>query len=73
MDRESERLYSHLADAFVGIMNVLHAMRGLSGQPVLSPLAAAELWSDTGSRGAGRIVSDLTGSLPVSPPGQGRH
>ena len=54
-------------------MDVLQAMRGISGEPVLGPLAAAELWCDTGSRGAGRMVSELTGSLPVASNGKGRH
>ena len=73
LDRGSGNLYAHLADAFVGIMDVLHAMRGMSGEPVLSPLAASELWCDTRSRSAGRIVSELTGALPVAGGNPGRH
>ena len=73
VDRGSNNLYAHLADAFVGIMDVLQAMRGMSGEPVLSPLTAADLWCDTGSRSASRIVGGLTGSLPVADRGKGRH
>jgi hypothetical protein len=65
VDRNSDRLYSGLAQAFVGVMDVLQAMRGLSGQPALQPLAAAELWADTGSRSAYRAVAEQTDGLPV--------
>jgi len=33
------------------VRDVPDAMRRLAGAPVLQPLAAAELWTDTGSRG----------------------
>lgn len=65
VDRQSERLFSNLAGGFVAIMDVLHAMRGLSGTPALEPLAAAELWADTGSRSAWDTVTG-SGSLPAS-------
>jgi hypothetical protein len=66
VDRNSDRLYGRLAEAFVAIMDVLQAMRGLSGEAVLQPLAAAELWADTGSQSALRALSETTSSLPVS-------
>jgi hypothetical protein len=66
VDRNSDRLYGRLAEAFVAIMDVLQAMRGLSGEAVLQPLAAAELWADTGSQSALRTLSETTNSLPVS-------
>jgi len=65
VDRQSDRLFSNLAYGFVAIMDVLHAMRGLSGSPVLQPLEAAELWADTGSRSAWNALSE-SGSLPAS-------
>ncbi len=65
VDRQSDRLFSNLADGFVAIMDVLHAMRGLSGDPVLQPLAAAELWADTGSRSAWNTMAE-SGYLPAS-------
>ncbi|MEA2080483.1 MAG: hypothetical protein U9P00_11615 [Pseudomonadota bacterium] len=66
VDRHSDRLYGRLAEAFVAIMDVLQAMRGLSGEAVLQPLAAAELWADTGSQSALRSLSETSDSLPVS-------
>ena len=45
-------------------MDVLQAMRGLSGQTVLEPLAAAELWQDTGSRQAYRDIAPLDFTRP---------
>ncbi len=65
VDQNSERLFSNLAGGFVAIMDVLHAMRGLSGGPVLQPLAAAELWADTGSRSAWDSITEA-GSLPAA-------
>ncbi|HHH44541.1 MAG TPA: hypothetical protein ENK49_10425 [Gammaproteobacteria bacterium] len=69
VDRQSDQLYTRLTQAFVGIMDVLHAMRGLSGQPVLDPLAAAELWAETGSQSAYQAISPDSGAVPA-PPGQ---
>ena len=43
-------LSSHLSEAFVVLMDILHAMRGLGGETVLTPLQAMALWQDTGSR-----------------------
>jgi hypothetical protein len=65
VDRNSDRLYAGLAEAFIGIMDVLQAMRGLSGDPVLQPIAAAELWADTGSRSALRSLQQASGATPV--------
>ena len=64
VDRQSECLFSNLAGGFVAIMDVLHAMRGLSGAPALQPLAAAELWVDTGSRSAWDTLTE-SGHLPA--------
>ena len=66
VDCHSDRLYGRLAEAFVAIMDVLQAMRGLSGEAVLQPLAAAELWADTGSQSALRSLGETTDSFPVS-------
>ena len=76
VDCHGDRLYQRLAEAFVTVMDVLQAMRGLSGEPVLQPLAAAELWADTGSRSALRALGETTDSLPVahhSHPQRHRH
>lgn len=65
VDRNSDRLYASLASAFVGVMDVLQAMRGLSGDPVLQPLAAAELWADTGSASAYRSLQASIDAIPA--------
>ncbi len=65
-------LYAALASGFVGLMDVLQAMRALPGEPALDALAAMELWQDTGSRAARRQLERLTGATPL-PPDRGRH
>jgi hypothetical protein len=50
MDRGWARVYGNLSDAFVILMDVLHAMRGLGGETLLTPIQALELWQETGSR-----------------------
>ena len=64
VDHNSDRLFAGLAEAFTGIMDVLQAMRSLSGDPVLQPIAAAELWADTGSRFAYRCLQQTSGATP---------
>ncbi len=73
LDRKRDALYGRLADAFVAVMDVLQAMRGLAGEPVLQPLAAAELWADTGSRGAYREILANGDSLPMASQPRHRH
>lgn len=73
VDRETDSLYARLADAFVPVMDVLQAMRGLSGEPVLGPLAAAELWADTGSRVAFRTLAGAGSALPAPAESRGNH
>jgi len=67
VDKQSDQLYTRLAHAFVGLMDVLHAMRGLSGQPALDPLVAAELWAETGSQGAYHSIARDGRVQPVAP------
>lgn len=50
LDRGWSSVYRHLSEAFVVLMDVLHAMRGLGGDSVLTPIQAMDLWQDTGSR-----------------------
>lgn len=64
-DQTDASLFSRLAEAFVCAMDVLLAMRGLSGQPALQPLAAAELWQDTGSRSAFEELASCSDATPV--------
>ena len=73
VDGESDRLYAQLSEAFVPVMDVLQAMRGLSGEPALGPLAAAELWADTGSRMAYQTLGETSDAIPVSGASRGKH
>ncbi len=73
VDRRSDCLYAQLADAFVPVMDVLQAMRGLSGEPALGPLAAAELWADTGSRAAYQALAGTTTATPIAGNSRGNH
>lgn len=73
VDREADSLYARLAEAFVPVMDVLQAMRGLSGEPVLGPLAAAELWADTGGRTAYQTLAASGSSLPAPAGSRGNH
>lgn len=55
-------LYRLLAHQFVQLMDVLQNLRS---EPALQPLQALELWADTGSDNAYRIVTTSSGGLPV--------
>ena len=50
LDRGWATVYSHLSDAFIVLVDILHAMRGLGGVAALTPLQAMDLWQETGSR-----------------------
>ena len=50
LDRGWATVYQHLSEAFIVLMDVLHAMRELGGEAVLTPLQVMDLWADTGSR-----------------------
>ncbi len=63
---QGERLYTHLARSFIIIMEVLHAVRALGGNPALTLPQAVDLWADTGSRSAFNRLADR-GVLPLIP------
>ncbi len=63
--RQRALLYGHLSDAFIVLMDVLHAMRGLNGQPLLTPIQAMELWQETGSRRCLQQLSNGRHALPI--------
>lgn len=50
LDRGWSSVYQHLSEAFIVLMDILHAMRELGGEAVLTPFQAMDLWQDTGSR-----------------------
>ncbi|HKK13852.1 MAG TPA: hypothetical protein VKA14_04250 [Gammaproteobacteria bacterium] len=58
-------VYARLAECFVGLMDVLQAMRSLDGGSALDPLGAAELWQDTGSRQARDTLAGATAAVPA--------
>lgn len=58
-------LYRQLADSFVLLMDLLQTIRRYS-MPALQPLAALELWQQTGSRAAFNQVSQTGLPLPDS-------
>lgn len=50
-------LYQQLAESFILLMDLLQTIRQYS-MPVLPPIAALELWQQTGSRAAYRQISE---------------
>jgi len=71
LDRGMALVYGQLSEAFIVLVDVLHAMRELNGHPVLTPIQAIELWQDYGSRRCyERILAAHTRAVPVSGPSQ---
>ena len=64
LDRGWSTVYNHLHEAFVVLMDILHAMRGLGGETALTPFQAMDLWQDTGSR---RCYEQMCAEGRVSP------
>jgi hypothetical protein len=59
-------IYANLSRDFVSLMDILQTMRELQGnRSVLTPLHAYELWNDTGSRHAFKVIRALTDACPV--------
>lgn len=55
--------YHQLAEEFVHLMDVLHAIRSMNkSSEMLSTLAALDLWSDTGSKQALETIQNTTDS-----------
>jgi hypothetical protein len=65
LDRGWSSVYQSLSDAFIILMDILHAMRGLGGESALTPLQAMDLWMETGSRRCYRQVCDGGRVIPV--------
>ena len=72
LDQGWARVYDNLSEAFTLLMDVLHAMRGLGGSPLLTPLQALELWQDTGSARCYRQVCNSGRVVPLRG-GRGTH
>lgn len=66
--------YEALAEDFVRLMDVLQIMRRLrGGEAPLDPMAALELFRDTGSAGARRMLREVTDAEPFEAPSDARH
>lgn len=64
ISKKSNDLYGMLASQFVPLMDVLQSIRGSKNFAELMPLEAYELWNDTGSQRAFRMLKIYTQSLP---------
>ncbi len=64
----SNCIFTTLAREFVPLMDIMHAMREIhSNIPVLDPLLAEEVWSDTGSSHALQTLRQFTASnMPIN-------
>lgn len=65
-------LFNELAEAFVVLIDVLHAVRSRDEAAGLSAIEAAELALDTGSADAAERLSRLTGATLIDP-GSHKH
>jgi len=66
LDRGWSSVYQSLSEAFIVLMDVLHAMRELGGESILTPIQAMDLWQDTGSRRCYRQVCDNGRLIPFT-------
>lgn len=66
-------MFARLAEGFVQLRDVLQAMHELHGELRLDALHAAELWSETGSRHAFRLLQRFTDALPGPDSGNRSH
>jgi hypothetical protein len=64
LDHSWSVVYEHLSRAFVVLMDILHAMRELGGESILTPFQAMDLWQDTGSRRSYQQVA-ASGAIPL--------
>jgi hypothetical protein len=63
---ELAALFEHLGQRFVRLMDILQSMRGMSGADrQLSLLLAVDLWQDTGSEAARKIIAQHTDGFVV--------
>lgn len=66
-----DTIYSHLSNNFVTLMDILQTMRDIQHDhnhaTHLSPIHAFDLWHDTGSNHAYRVIKSMTNGNPVKP------
>lgn len=65
LDHSWSVVYEHLSHAFVVLVDILHAMRELGGDSILTPLQAMDLWLETGSRRCYQQVAS-SGTIPLA-------
>ncbi len=63
-------LYQHLSTSFIQLTDVLQNIRS---EPALQPLQAHQLWQDTASPNALRLITKDSHSLPVFSADQYKH
>ena len=66
MDRGRATVYRSLSEAFIVLMDILHAMRETGGQSILTPLQAMDLWQDTGSRRCYQQICASGSRVPIT-------
>jgi hypothetical protein len=66
-EHELAELFQHLSNRFVRLMDILHSMRSLGIERQLSLLQAVELWQDTGSEFAYKIITQHTDGFVIKP------
>lgn len=67
-------MFANLSESFVCMMDTLQAMRRLNqDSEVLAPIAAYELWNDTNSLQARRLLSETNQAMPVKSRNSVKH
>ncbi len=72
LDHSWARVYGNISEAFIVLMDILHAMRGLGGEALLTPIQALELWQETGSQRCYRQLCD-GGCITPTPGSRSSH
>lgn len=67
-EQQATDLYTGLAQGFVQLMDILQAIRGLDDEhkEQLKPIQAFELWQETGSRQAYRLLTSFSDAVPTA-------
>jgi hypothetical protein len=65
-EQQANDLYSALSQGFVQLMDILQAIRGLDDEhnERLKPIQAFELWQETGSQQAYRVLTSISEAFP---------
>jgi hypothetical protein len=63
---DGDPLFLALSNEFVGVMDLLQTMREIGdGYPCLDPITAHQLWQDTGSMHAWRILTEALPAMQI--------